>query len=176
MKQFNNTLLLAATATLLLASSAMAAGPVRILVLCTGNSARSQMAAGFLKSFDSKLDVYSAGTAPAPRINPNAVKAMNEVGIDISKGVPKNVSQIVGEPFDFVITVCDDADKNCPNFRGKVGRRVHIGFPDPAKATGTPEEVLGVFRKVRDDIKTRFTEFYGKEIRPLSSARAELRR
>lgn len=169
MKQLKNALLLAATAALLLASSAMAAGPVRILVLCTGNSARSQMAAGFLKSFDSKLDVYSAGTAPAPRINPNAVKAMSEAGIDISKGVPKNVSQFVGDPFDFVITVCDDADKNCPNFRGKVGRRVHIGFPDPAKATGSPDEIMRVFRGVRDDIRVKFTQFYQAEIRPVAA-------
>ena len=150
----------------LTAPSAMAADPVRVLVLCTGNSARSQMAAGFLKSFDDKLDVYSAGTAPAPRINPNAVQVMKEVGVDISGGVPKNVSQFLGQPFDFVITVCDDADKNCPNFRGKVGRRVHIGFIDPAKATGTPEEILAVFRQVRNEIRTRFTDFYQKEIRP----------
>ena len=143
-----------------------AAEKPRILVLCTGNSARSQMAAGFLKSFDGRLQLFSAGTAPAPRINPNAVQVMKEVGIDISDGVPKNVSRFVGESFDFVITVCDDADKNCPNFRGKVGRRVHIPFIDPAKATGTPEEVLAVFRKVRDEIKVRFTEFYRKEILP----------
>ncbi len=138
----------------------------RILVICTGNSARSQMAAGFLKSFDSRLEVFSAGTAPAPRINPNAVRAMKEVGIDISDGAPKNVSRFVGESFDFVITVCDEADRDCPNFRGKVGRRVHIGFIDPAKATGTPEEVMGVFRKVRDEIRGRFTDFYRKEIQP----------
>ena len=143
-----------------------AAGRPRILVLCTGNSARSQMAAGFLKSFDGRLELFSAGTAPAPRINPNAVRVMKEVGIDISDGVPKDVSRFVGESFDFVITVCDEADKNCPNFRGKVGRRVHIPFIDPAAATGTPDEVLAVFRKVRDEIKTQFTEFYRKEILP----------
>ena len=124
------------------------------------------MSAGFLKSFDSRLDVYSAGAAPAPRINANAVQVMKEVGIDILTGVPKSVNQFLGQSFDFVITVCDDADKNCPNFRGKVGRRVHIGFIDPAKATGRPEEVLEVFRKVRDEIKTRFTGFYQKDIRP----------
>jgi arsenate reductase len=138
----------------------------RILVLCTGNSARSQMAAGFLKQLDPGLDVYSAGTAPAPRINPNAVQVMKELGIDISGGVPKNVSQFLGQPFDYVITVCDDADKNCPMFRGKVGRRVHIGFVDPAKATGTPDEILTVFRKVRDEIRGKFAEFYAKDIKP----------
>src|SRR5437762_8577363 len=82
----------------------------RILVLCTGNSARSQMAAAFLKSFDPRLDVYSAGTQPAPRINPHAVKAMREVGIDISGGTPKSVKQFTSQSFDYVITVCDDAD------------------------------------------------------------------
>lgn len=136
----------------------------RILVLCTGNSARSQMAAAFLKSFDFRLDVYSAGTQPAPRINPHAVQAMREAGIDISGGTPKSVKQFVTQSFDYVITVCDDADKNCPNFSGKVGKRVHIGFPDPAKATGTEEQIMAVFRQVRDDIKQRFSEYYQTEI------------
>ncbi len=137
----------------------------RMLVLCTGNSARSQMTEGFLRSFDAKLEVYSAGTKPGPRVNPFAIQAMKEVGIDISGGTPKSVKQFVGDPFDYVVTVCDDADKNCPNFRGKVGKRLHIGFPDPAKATGTDAEKLAVFRKVRDDIRTRFRELYEKELR-----------
>ena len=140
-------------------------GKKRILVVCTGNSARSQMAAGFLSSFDPRLDVYSAGTDPAPRINPNAIRAMNEVGIDISKGHPKNLQQFVHQSFDYVITVCDEADKNCPNFSGKVGKRVHIGFIDPAKATGTDEEIMAVFRRVRDEIKTKFTGYYEDEIK-----------
>lgn len=137
----------------------------RVLILCTGNSARSQMTEGFLKSFDPQLEVFSAGTAPAPKINPYAVRVMREVGIDISGGTPKNVREFLGQSFDYVITVCDDADKNCPNFRGKVGKRMHIGFPDPAKATGTDEEKLAVFRRVRDDIKLRFQTLYGKELR-----------
>ena len=140
-------------------------GNKRILVLCTGNSARSQMAAGFLSSFDSRLDVYSAGTNPAARINPYAVRAMQELGIDISKGTPKSVQQFVNQPFDYVITVCDDADKNCPNFRGKVGKRTHIGFPDPATATGTDAEIMSVFRTVRDDIKAKFSAYYENEIK-----------
>jgi arsenate reductase (thioredoxin) len=147
-----------------LAVWAQEAPKTRVLVLCTGNSARSQMAAGYLKSFDANLDVYSAGTNPAPRVNPFAIQAMKEVGIDISGGAPKSVQQFLGESFNFVITVCDDADKNCPNFRGKVGQRVHIGFPDPAKATGTDAEKLAVFRQVRDDIAKRFRESYGQEI------------
>jgi len=136
----------------------------RILVLCTGNSARSQMAAGFLKSFDSRLEVYSAGTQPAARINPHAVQAMQEAGIDISGGVPKSVNQFTSQSFDYVITVCDDADKNCPNFSGKVGKRVHIGFIDPAAATGTEEYIMSVFRQVRDEIKQKFSDYYKKEI------------
>jgi arsenate reductase len=137
----------------------------RILVLCTGNSARSQMTEGFLKSFDNTLEVHSAGTKPSPRVNPYAVRAMKEVGIDISGNTPQSVNQFTSQPFDFVITVCDDADENCPYFSGKVGKRVHIGFPDPAKATGTDEEIMGIFRTVRNDIQKRFREFYEKEIR-----------
>jgi arsenate reductase (thioredoxin) len=147
-----------------LAVWAQPAAKTRILILCTGNSARSQMAAGYLQSFDANLDVYSAGTNPAARVNPFAIQAMKEVGIDISGGTPKSVQQFLGESFNFVITVCDDADKNCPNFRGKVGKRVHIGFPDPAKATGTDAEKLAVFRQVRDDIGKKFRDFYKQEI------------
>ena len=142
-----------------------AGGRKRILVLCTGNSARSQMTEGFLRSLDPALDVYSAGTNPAPRVNPFAVKAMKEIGIDIAGNKPKNVSQFLGQPFDIVVTVCDDADRNCPNFRGKVGKRVHIGFPDPAKATGSDEEKMAVFRKVRDSIREKFNEFYSSQIK-----------
>ncbi len=161
--------LLIAIATLLpvvgLAQQGAATPKKRILVLCTGNSARSQMTEGFLRSFDPTLEVYSAGTQPAARINPFAVQAMKEVGIDISGGKPKSASQFTGDSFDYVVTVCDDADKNCPNFRGKVGKRLHIGFPDPAKATGTDAEKIAVFRKVRDDIKAKFQELYEKELR-----------
>lgn len=137
----------------------------RILVLCTGNSARSQMAEGFLKSLDPRLEVHSAGTHPAPRVNPFAIEAMKEVSIDISGGKPKNVDQFLSQSFDYVITVCGEADESCPNFRGKVGKRVHIGFPDPAKATGTDAAKLAVFRTVRDDIRARFRDYYEKEIR-----------
>lgn len=141
------------------------AGKKRILVLCTGNSARSQMTEGFLKSVDPRLEVHSAGTHPAPRVNPFAIQVMKEVGIDISRGTPKKVDQFISQSFDYVITVCDDADKSCPNFRGKVGKRAHIGFPDPAKAAGTDEEKLAVFRKVRDDIRKQFREYYETEIK-----------
>jgi arsenate reductase (thioredoxin) len=132
----------------------------RVLVLCTGNSARSQMAEGVLKSLSPQLDVHSAGTEPAARVNPLAIRAMQEIGIDISSGRPKSVRQFVSQPFDYVITVCDDADRNCPNFSGRAGARVHIRFPDPALATGTDEQKMQVFRKVRDDLRAKFTEFF----------------
>ncbi|MGK9476420.1 arsenate reductase ArsC [Melioribacter sp. OK-6-Me] len=132
----------------------------RILILCTGNSCRSQMAEGFLKSFDKNLEVYSAGTKPAEKVNPYAVKAMMEVGIDISKGVPENVDKYLNQSFDYVITVCDNAKETCPVFIGKVGKQLHIGFDDPAEAVGTEEEVMPVYRRVRDEIKAEFEKFY----------------
>lgn len=139
---------------------------ISVLVLCTGNSARSQMAEGFLRSFDKRLEVQSAGTEPAPRVNPYAVRAMKEAGIDISAGKPKHVGQFLDQPFDYVITVCGEADESCPNFRGKVGKRLHIGFPDPAKAAGSDEHIMAVFREVRNDIERRFREFYRDELLP----------
>jgi len=132
----------------------------KILILCTGNSCRSQMAEGFLKSFDSELEVYSAGTKPAEKVNPKAIQVMKEVGIDISNNYPKDVAQFLNEPFDYVITVCDNAKETCPVFIGKVGKQLHIGFEDPANAIGTEEEIIAVFRKVRDEIKKEFEIFY----------------
>lgn len=123
------------------------------------------MAEGILRSLDPSLEVHSAGTKPAEQVHPKAIQAMREMGIDISQGKPKSVSQFLKQSFDFVITVCDDADKNCPFFTGVVKRRVHIGFIDPAKAVGSDDEIMAVFRQVRDEIKTRFTEFYAKEIK-----------
>jgi len=125
------------------------------------------MAEGLLRSFDSRLEVYSAGTVPAPAVNPYSVRVMQEAGIDITRARPKGVEQFLGQAFDFVITVCDDADRNCPAFSGRVGRRVHIGFQDPARAVGSPEDVLAVFRRVRDEIRTRLDEVYRREVLPL---------
>ncbi len=133
---------------------------MRILILCTGNSCRSQMAEGFLKSFDNRFKVFSAGTKPASHVSSHAVQVMKEIGIDISNHYPKLVDQFLSESFDYVITVCDNAKETCPVFMGKVAHRLHIGFDDPAEATGTEEEVLAVFRKVRDEIRKSFTEFY----------------
>ncbi len=131
-----------------------------ILILCTGNSCRSQMAEGFLKSFDSELTVYSAGTVPSTEVNPNAIKAMKEIGIDISSGKPENVNKYLDKSFDYVITVCGDAKETCPVFIGNVKEQLHIGFEDPADATGTEEEILNEFRKIRDEIKVHFGEWY----------------
>jgi arsenate reductase (thioredoxin) len=132
----------------------------RILILCTGNSCRSQMAEGLLKSFDKNLEVYSAGTKPAEKVNPFAVKAMQEIGIDISNGIAENVDKYLSQSFDYVITVCDNAKESCPVFIGNVKHRLHIGIDDPADAVGSEEEVMPVYRRVRDEIKKDFYEFY----------------
>ena len=137
----------------------------RILILCTGNSCRSQMAEGFLKSFDSELEVFSAGTIPAEKVNPNSVIVMDEVGIDISSKAPQNVNDFVDQSFDSVITVCDNAKEVCPVFTGHVKHQFHIPFDDPAVAIGTDEEILAVYRRVRDEIKKEFTQFYNDKIK-----------
>ncbi len=137
----------------------------KILVLCTGNSCRSQMAEGFLKSFDASLEVVSAGTEPSERVHPKAIQVMKEKGIDISNGYPKNVSEFLDEPFDYVITVCGGAKESCPMFAGEVKHRLHIGFDDPAEATGTEEYVLAEFKRIRDEIERDFLKFYLENIR-----------
>ena len=137
---------------------------MRVLILCTGNSCRSQMAEGFLKSFNS-LEVHSAGTHPAERVHPRAVQVMKETGIDLSSHRPKRVDEFLSQSFDYVITVCDNANENCPVFLGDVKHRLHIGFEDPAKAKGTEEEVLEVFRSVRDRIREHMHQFYLENIK-----------
>lgn len=131
-----------------------------ILILCTGNSCRSQMAEGFFKSFAPDWEVYSAGTEPTSEVHPLAVKVMAEVGIDLRANYPKSTDEFTDKNIDYVITVCDHARETCPVFTGKVKNRLHIGFKDPAEATGTDEEIIGVFREVRDEINTRLQEFY----------------
>lgn len=123
------------------------------------------MAEGFLKSFDKNLEVYSAGTKPAQKVNPFAVKVMKETGIDISKAVPENVEKYLSGSFDYVITVCGNAKETCPVFMGDVKRRLHIGFEDPADSKGTEEEIISVFRQVRDKIKKDFYELYLEKLR-----------
>ena len=131
-----------------------------VLILCTGNSCRSQMAEGFFKQFAPDWEIFSAGTAPTSEVHPQAVQVMNEVGIDLSDNYPKSTDEFMDKNIDYVITVCDHARETCPVFTGKVLNRLHIGFRDPAKAEGTEEEVIQVFREVRDEIKTRLQEFY----------------
>ena len=137
----------------------------RVLVLCTGNSCRSQMAEGFLRSFDANLEVHSAGTEPAARVHPLAVQVMQEVGIDLSAAKPKSVDEFLDQPFDHVITVCSDAGRNCPRFSGRVGKRAHIAFLDPARVHGTEDQVLAIFREVREEIRAKLYEYYEKEIK-----------
>ena len=137
---------------------------MKVLILCTGNSCRSQMAHGFLQSFDSSLTVCSAGTEASGKLNAKAVKAMAEAGIDISNHYPKNVDRYLNEEWDYVITVCGGANESCPTFTGKVNHRIHIGFDDPSHATGTDEFIWSEFIRVRDEIKRGFYQFYINEI------------
>jgi len=133
---------------------------MKILILCTGNSCRSQMAEGFLKAFDNDLEVFSAGTNPSSEVHPMAIKVMEKAGIDISKHKPKSVNEFLNSEFDYVITVCDGAKETCPVFVGKVKNRLHIGFEDPAEVTGTEEFIYGEFLRIRNQIKAEFEKFY----------------
>lgn len=139
---------------------------MKILILCTGNSCRSQMAHGFLQSFDDTLEVFSAGTKPAEKVNPMAVQVMSEVRIDISTHIPQSIDKYKGQEWDYVITVCDSAKESCPAFSGNVKHRLHIGFDDPSEATGTSEFIKNKFLRVRDEIKMRFQELYQNQIKP----------
>jgi len=123
------------------------------------------MAEGFLKSFDSQLEVYSAGTNPSEKVDPHAIKVMKEAGIDLSNNYPKSADQFINNSFDFVITVCDNAKETCPGLSGKVGSRLHLGFEDPAEAKGTEEEIMNTFRRIRDELKHGFHEFYTNNIK-----------
>jgi len=138
---------------------------MKILILCTGNSCRSQMAQGILQAFNRNIEVYSAGTEPAAGVHPKAIQAMAELGLDISKHHPKKVAEYLNDEWDFVITVCGGAKETCPVFSGKVKNRIHIGFEDPANSTGTEDEVMNEFRKIRDEILRDFFSFYNKHIR-----------
>lgn len=125
----------------------------RVLFLCTGNSARSQMAEGLVNHLlGDRWAAFSAGTEPAGSVHPLAVRAMAELGIDISHQRSKSVKEFLGQDFDVVITVCDQAAQNCPVWLGR-GRKKHMGFPDPAATAGSEEERLEVFRRVRDGLR-----------------------
>jgi len=129
-----------------------------ILILCTGNSCRSQMAEGFLRWYNPSLNIYSAGTRPAYEIHPLAVEVMRESGIDISGQQPKNINQFIDRWFDYVVTVCKAAKDQCPVFPAAVQNRIHLGFDDPAAATGSEEERLAEFRRVRGEILIRMRD------------------
>ena len=137
---------------------------MKILILCTGNSCRSQMAHGWLQSFDKSLTVCSAGTQASGKLNEKAVAVMKEVGIDISDNTSDPVEKYLGEEWDYVITVCGGANETCPTFIGKVTHRLHMGYDDPSHATGTEEFIWSEFRRVRDEIKKGFYELYINEI------------
>ena len=134
----------------------------RVLFLCTANSCRSQMAEGLINHFlGDKITAFSAGTE-ATYVNPIAIQVMKEMGIDISKHQSKNLTAFDGQSFDYVITLCGNANETCPLYIGGT-KKTHIGFDDPAKATGTREEVLREFRRVRDEIKKKLTAFFQAE-------------
>jgi len=134
-----------------------------ILVLCTGNSCRSQIAEGFLRHYaGEKANVYSAGVE-THGVNPRAISIMNEVGIDISNHTSNHVDEYAKIDFDFIITVCDNAKERCPYFPSKA-ERFHYNFPDPAKSTGTEEEIMNEFRRVRELIDEYCKDFVQKHI------------
>lgn len=139
---------------------------MKILILCTGNSCRSQMAHGFLQSFDKNLYVRSAGTEASGKLNEKAVAVMREIGIDISHHTSDSVDLYLDQEWDYVITVCGGANEACPAFMGKVKHRVHMGFEDPSEATGSDEYVWNEFRRIRDGIKEAFYTFYNEEVVP----------
>ena len=135
----------------------------KVLFLCTGNSARSQMAEGFLKYMaGDRFEVYSAGVKPTA-VNPLAIKAMAEIGIDISKHRSKSVMEFIDQSFDYVITVCGNAQKTCPVFPGE-HEKIHWDLEDPAAAEGSEEENLSIFRKIRDEIKKNILNFLNKRV------------
>lgn len=135
-----------------------------ILVLCTGNSCRSQLTEGYLRFYaGERANIYSAGIE-THGVNPKAVKVMAEDGIDISSHTSNHVDEYLTIPFDYVITVCDNANEACPYFPGKVDR-FHQNFPDPAKAKGTSEEVMNEFRRVRDMVKIYAANFINKNLK-----------
>jgi arsenate reductase (thioredoxin) len=139
---------------------------MKILILCTGNSCRSQMAHGFLQSFDKNIAVFSAGTEASGKLNEKAVKVMSEIGIDISGHSSDPIEKYLNTEWDYVITVCGGANENCPTFLGKVEHRLHIGFDDPSHAKGTDEFIWSEFHRVRDEIKNAFYNLYLQDIQP----------
>ena len=139
---------------------------MKILILCTGNSCRSQMAHGFMESFDNRLIVRSAGTEASGRLNKKAVEVMKDTGIDISHHTSDSVEIYLDKEWDYVITVCGGANENCPVFMGNVKNRLHIGFDDPSHVIGTEEYIHSEFIRVREEIRQGFHKLYMEEIKP----------
>lgn len=135
------------------------------MILCTGNSCRSQMAHGFLQSFDPRLKVFSAGTEASGKLNPKAVEVMKEAGIDISHHTSDQVDMYLAEEWDYVITVCGGANENCPVFIGKVKHRLHMGYDDPSHAIGSPEFIQSEYYRVRDEIRDGFLNLYQERLK-----------
>ena len=135
---------------------------IKILILCTGNSCRSQMAHGFLQSFAPSWTIASAGTEASGKLNLKAVEVMKEIGVDISHHTSDSVEKYLNDEWDYVITVCGGANESCPAFIGKVKHRLHIGFDDPSETVGTDEEIQADFIRVRDEIRKAFYELYEK--------------
>ena len=138
---------------------------MKVLILCTGNSCRSQMAHGFLQSFDPNITVCSAGTEASGKLNHKAVAAMKEIGIDISHHTSDSVEMYLNQEWDYVITVCGGANESCPAFIGKVKHRLHIGFDDPSHAVGTDEFIWSEYIRVRNQIKDAFYKLYVEQIK-----------
>lgn len=141
---------------------------MKILIICIGNSCRSQMAHGFLQSFDKNISVYSAGTMASGQLTGKAVDVMREIGIDISHHTSDSVDLYLNDEWDYVITVCDYANKVCPVFNGKVRNRLHMGYDDPTFTKGTDVYILSEFRRVRDEIKAGFFKFYEEQVKSTS--------
>jgi arsenate reductase len=136
---------------------------LKVLFLCTENACRSQMAEGLVNhDLAGKVQAWSAGVRPS-RVNPRAIQVMAELGIDISRHRSKSVAELAGEQFDLVITVCDQAQQQCPIFPGDT-EVMHVGFPDPARVTGTEEEIMTAFRKVRDALRERLGQLLREKL------------
>ncbi len=136
----------------------------RVLFICTANSCRSQMAEGIVRHYlGDNVEAFSAGIAPTS-VHPRAIQAMREIGIDISGQRSKGIDEFGGQQFDYVITLCDSANEQCPLFFGGV-KKIHMGFDDPVTAAGSEEEIMAAFRRVRDEIKNRLLEFFAKELK-----------
>ena len=136
---------------------------LKVLFLCAENACRSQMAEGLVNhDLAGRVQAFSAGVSPS-RVNPRAIQVMAELGIDIRQQRAKSVAELAGEPFDLVITLCDQAQQQCPIFPGETEVR-HVGFPDPARAVGAEAEIMAAFRQVRDDLRVRLIPLLEKKL------------